>query len=103
MVWDVMVERVNKPARGDTPDEARLAAALLRSRTCLQVLTGIMNDGPWLCGADLTLADLWMAAILDYFLVTEEGRQLLEEYPRLQIWWTRMRDRPSMQATTYPA
>jgi len=103
MVWDVMVERVNKPARGEISDEARIAAALARSKTCLQALVDVMGDGAWICGSGLTLADLWMAAILDYFLMTDEGRALFEEYPGLETWWSRMRLRPSMMATVYPA
>ena len=45
MVWDVMVERINKPARGEMPDEVRIAAALSRSKTCLQALVDIMGNG----------------------------------------------------------
>ncbi len=44
LVWDIFVERVRAPARGGTPDEARIAAALPRAETCLRALTEIGGD-----------------------------------------------------------
>ncbi len=102
LVWDVFVERINKPARGEAPDEARIAAALVNSRVCLGAITGLMDDGPWLLGEKLTLADLYLAPMIDYFLATPEGQASVAQHPELASWWRRVAGRPSMQATAFP-
>ncbi|MGO4842142.1 glutathione S-transferase family protein, partial [Rhizobiaceae sp. 2RAB30] len=35
MVWDIYVERMSKPREGKTSDEALIASALVRAKTCL--------------------------------------------------------------------
>jgi glutathione S-transferase len=103
LVWDVFVERINKPQRGEVPDEARIAAALATAQVNLNAITALMIDGPWLLGSELTLADLHLAPMLDYFLITSEGRASVARYPALTAWWARMASRPSMLATAFPA
>lgn len=102
LVWDIYVERVDAPKEGRAPDEALIAAALPKATTCLQALSDILGNGPWLTGAALTLADLHAAPIFAYFLQAPEGRQLIARYPGLDAWWARMEKRPSM-ANTHPS
>ena len=87
LVWGVHAERVEKPRRGLAPDEAHIAQALVKSRTCLAALDDIMGDGPWLAGPVLTLADLHAAPMIDYFRDAPEGLALLNDVPRLAAWW----------------
>jgi glutathione S-transferase len=93
LVWGVYAERVEKPRRGLAADEARIADALQKSRTCLQALDQIMDAGPWLAGPSLTLADLHAAPMIDYFRETPEGGAVLAEFPRLAAWWPPMSER----------
>jgi glutathione S-transferase len=102
MVWDVFVERVRKPARGDTPDEARIAAGLATAETCLGALAKIMGEGPCLAGSDLSLADLHAAPIVAYFSVAPEGAGALARHPSLSAWWGRIQGRASLAATPSP-
>jgi glutathione S-transferase len=102
MVWDVFVERVRKPARGDAPDEARIAAGLAGAETCLKALAAIMGGGRFLAGAELSLADLHAAPIFAYFSVAPEGAGALARHPSLSAWWGRMEGRASLQATPSP-
>jgi glutathione S-transferase len=104
MVWDVFVERVRKPLRGEAPDQARIAAGLARSRTCLGVLEEFASQGSWLVpgGGELTLADLHAAPMIAYLVATPEGAALLAEHPRMLTWWRRIRERTSMRATMSP-
>ena len=90
LVWGVHAERVEKPKHGRPTDEAKLADALAKSRTCLGALDRIMGDGPWLAGPSLTLADLHGAPMIDYFRGAPEGRAMLAEFPRLAAWWEPM-------------
>jgi glutathione S-transferase len=89
MVWDVYVERVDKPNEGKVPDEALISAGLEKSRTCLAVLAKLKAPGDWLLGNQLTLADLHAAPMFGYFVKAPEGRALLAGFPELSRWWAR--------------
>ncbi|MDQ0511266.1 glutathione S-transferase [Angulomicrobium amanitiforme] len=99
LVWGIYVERVARPAEGVAANEARIAAALPRARTCLAAMYDLMGGNVWLAGAALSLADLYLAAMIDYFVQAPEGRAMLAEYERLAAWWSRMAVRRSMEAT----
>jgi glutathione S-transferase len=93
LVWEVHTERVEKPRRGIAADEAKIAAGLAKSETCLRALDSIMQEGPWLAGPSLTLADLHAAPMLDYFRLAPEGRAMLDRFPRIAAWFASMSDR----------
>lgn len=99
LVWDIYVERVSRPRDGIPSDEARIAAALPVARTCLDVLSRLKRDGPWLLGKDISLADLHAAPMFAYFLKAPEGRAMLDEFPGLRSWWEAISRRGSMRAT----
>lgn len=102
LVWDVFVERVRLPQEGGTVDEAKIAAALDRARTCLAAIDGLMGEGPWLAGARIGLADLRAYPMLDLFRKAPEGIRLLDHYPGLLRWFEAMAARPSAAATRPP-
>jgi glutathione S-transferase len=98
MVWDVYVERIDRPNEGKVADEVLIASGLAKSRTCLGALAELKADGDWLLGAKLTLADLHAAPMFAYFAKTPEGAAMMAEFPPLAKWWERMQARPSFQA-----
>ena len=73
--------------------------ALPRAAVCLSALEQIMGEGPFLTGAELTLADLHAAPIFSYFAVAPEAEALLSGHRQLRNWWERMKARASMAAT----
>ena len=73
LVWGIYVERVSKSERGEPSDEKRLAVSLSKAPVILKALADLMGDGPWLGGASLTLADLHVAPMLDYFAMAPEA------------------------------
>jgi glutathione S-transferase len=89
MVWDVYVERVDKPNEGKAPDEALISAGMEKSKTCLAALSRLKAPGDWLLGEQLTLADLHAAPMFGYFVKAPEGSTLLAGYPALSRWWAR--------------
>jgi glutathione S-transferase len=95
LVWDIYVERVERTA----PDEARIAAALPRARTCLAVLAGLKRPGTWLLGDRLTLADLHAAPMFALFLRSAEGAAMLADEPQLAGWYDALSARESFRAT----
>ena len=95
-------QRAVVPMTGGTPDEAVVAACLPRVRLCLAELERLMGQGPWLAGAELSLADIMLAPVLAYLQMTPEAASLMAERPGLSRWWQAMAARPSM-ATTAPS
>ena len=103
LVWDVYVERLEKGNRGEKSDEDRIADGLDKARISLGAITKLMSGKTWLAGDDITLADIHLAPMMDFFLMTQEGRRTIANFPLLGAWWERMKCRPSMLATPYPA
>lgn len=95
MVWDVAVERLEKTK----PDEALIASGLRQAETVLKVLTSLKENGPWLLGDQLTLADLHAAPIVAYFTKVAEGRDLLARFAEIRDWYERIAARPSFART----
>ncbi|BBK32100.1 glutathione S-transferase [Stella humosa] len=104
LVWDVFVERVRKPVRGEPVDEGRIAAALPQAARCCRVLEGFLGGGDWLAGEGLgpTLADLHAAPMFACFRMAPEGASMLAAHAALDRWYRRMAARPSMLATPSP-
>ncbi len=102
LVWDVFVERVHIPQEGGTPDEATIAAALVRAQTCFTAIEGLMGEGPWLAGERIGLADLRAFPILAKFRKAPEGARMLEDYPSLLRWFEAMAQRTSAIETRPP-
>ncbi len=102
LVWDVYVERVLVPQEGGTPDQAKIAAALVRAGTCLAAVESLMGAGPWLAGARVSLADLRAFPMFELFRKAPEGARLLAGYQDLSRWHEAMAARPSAMATRPP-
>ncbi len=105
LVWDIYVERCDAPADGRAPDEAKIAATIPRVATCFAAIEALMapqdskSAGPYVLGAQLTLADLHLAPMISIGVRAAEGAALLARHPRLAAWWSDMRQRPSLAAT----
>ncbi len=99
LVWDVYVERISVPQDGGATDETKIAAALVRARTCLTAIEGLMGEAPWLVGTRLSLADLRAFPMFELFRRAPEGARLLAGYPALSRWLEAMADRPSATQT----
>jgi len=99
LVWGVYTGAVADLRDGKSRDEAAVAAAVQRSRRCLGVIADLRSDSPWLVGENISLADLYLAPMVGYFLVADEGLQLWQEFTGLHDWWAAITARPSMKAT----
>ncbi|SOC85826.1 glutathione S-transferase [Ensifer adhaerens] len=99
LVWGVYVERVSKPLRGETTDQDKFKGSLEKSRLCLETISALMGGNDWLAGQELSLADLWLAPMIDYFLLAPEGLETLRDYAALADWWSRINSRESMLLT----
>ncbi len=99
MVITVFVQRVVVPMRGGAPDQGAIDEAMPRCERVLAAVEGLMDADEFLIGGALSLADLHLAPILDYFARTEDGRAALGRHPRLSAWWERIERRPSVTST----
>ena len=95
LVWGVFVQETEK-ARARQLSAAEIEAA----RHCLAVLDGLAEQ-PFLVGDCLTLADLWAVPMLGYLRLAPTGKRLIEEFPKLTLWWELMDQRPSVQGTRF--
>ncbi|MBD0413272.1 glutathione S-transferase family protein [Oryzicola mucosus] len=99
LVWGFYVEQVSNPQQGKATAEGKMAEARIAAPICLKALSDLMNGKPWLGGTNLTLADLHVAPMIDYFLMSDEAHRLFETFPDLASWWSRMSQRASMKMT----
>ena len=100
-VWDIYVERLRVPARGGTPDEAKIAAAIATVRKTLRELARLSAERPFIAGPELSLADLHAYPMLTLLRLAPEGRGLLVVVPAIEAWHRRMSERPSSVKTRF--
>ena len=99
MVITVFVQRVVVPMRGGATDQGAIDEAMPRCERVLAAVEGLMDGEEFLLGGAVSLADLHLVPILDYFARTEDGRAALARHPRLSAWWQRIEQRPSVART----
>jgi glutathione S-transferase len=98
----IAFQRVVRPRLlGLAADEAAIAEAMPRAARVFAELARLLGAQPFFAGEDLSLADLVIAAQLDFFLETPEWPVLADPHPALTAWLGRLRDRPSLRATTW--
>ena len=94
-----VIQRLVVPLMGGTPDEAVVAEAVPQATTSLEALEVLIDGSEFLAGGALSLADLHLAPIYDYFSQTPEGETALAGTPNLRRWWTGMSQRASVRKT----
>lgn len=86
---------------GMAPDEAACAAAMPRAHQVFDAFGRLLGDQPYFGGDRISLADLMLAAHIDFFDGLPEWGPLTADKPNLLAWLKRMNARPSMTATTW--
>jgi glutathione S-transferase len=99
IVGQIVVQRLVVPLQGGTPDEAAIADAVPTARKCVDAIENAIGDGPFLAGASLSLADLHVIPVYDYFRQTPEGERALANAPKLERWWGTVGERGSVAKT----
>lgn len=99
MIGTVVMQRLIMPLLGATTDEQAVLNALPMCQKVLQALEQIIGPQPCLAGEALSLADLYLVPIYDYFSQTPDGKAMLGLAPNLGRWWTTIGSRPSVVAT----
>ncbi len=99
-ITGVFIQRAVMPMIGGETDEAAISAALPEAAKAMGVLNEMLGERNYLVGDGVTIADLHLVPIYDYFRQTPEGEGVLAETPALRRWWDTMSQRASVNATT---
>jgi glutathione S-transferase len=99
MIGQMFIQRVLMPMLGNSTDEEAIAAAVPRAETTVAALDKLIDGNAYLAGDRLSLADLLLIPIYDYFVQIPDGQKILAKAPNLQRWWDAVRTRPSVQKT----
>jgi glutathione S-transferase len=86
---------------GLTPDEAAIEAAMPRAHLVFGELARLLGDQTYLAGDTISLADLMVAAQIDFIFGTPEWDPLTQNIPKLVAWFRRLQERDSMKKTTW--
>lgn len=86
LVRQVFSHRVFRPLMGEIGDETAITAGL-------SAAAKVLSSDP------LTLADLFLAPMIDYFAGAPEGAKALAGYPHLSDWWSARSRLPSVCLT----
>jgi glutathione S-transferase len=99
MVRQVFSHRVFRTAAGRPVDEDEVARGLATAPKILGALEDLAAPEAFLACPELSLADLHVGAMIAYFALAPEGAAMLENYPRLAVWWATISRRPSFALT----
>jgi len=83
-------------------DEVIYADAMVESRAVLRAINHLVGTSPFLCGDNISLADLQLAPVIDYFQMFDEGQQMLNEFEKVSNWYNSIRVRHSIETTRPP-
>ena len=100
-IGDLLIQRVIVPMLGGEADEGIITAALPEIEKNMNTLEQLRGDGKYLVGNQLTLADLHLVPIYEYFQSMPESAAILENTPGLRAWWDMIKDRESVQKTPF--
>ena len=78
------------------PDQAKLEEAAENFKSCAAVLDRHLQDHRFVCGDDITLADIAIASCLSY---AEPAKMPWSSYDNLQGWYGRIAKTPAWQQT----
>lgn len=100
VISKLVIQRLVHPLLNAPVDEKVIADAMPmveKSAAALEALAD--SKGPYLCGAEFTLADCFLVPVMGYFAATPESKKVLGGMPRLSRWWQTMSSRPSVVKT----
>lgn len=69
--------------------------------TCARMHGALADDGPWLLGAQYTLADIIVAPLIDRMADLGYAELWNVPFPRVAEWYERMKARPAFRKTFY--
>lgn len=99
LVRQVFSHRVFRPRLGRASDATEIQKGLDAAPEVLAALERLVADTEYLCGTELSLADIHLAPMIGYFAMAGEGEALLTRHRKLGHWWATMSARTAYRAT----
>ncbi|EPJ43238.1 MAG: hypothetical protein OFPI_43670 [Osedax symbiont Rs2] len=90
MVWGIYVQCSVRPSRGEQPDLEVVVAAIAATTLALNTLAQLLAQQSYFVSEQLTLADCHVLPMLECLGKCDQGRTLLQNYPNLMQWLSRM-------------
>jgi glutathione S-transferase len=100
LVWGLYVELVSKRNEGEKPSWRKVAAARKLAPTCLGVLNQFLVGNDWFAGSEISLADIYIAPMLDCFMLVPGAKEMLSSNLELERWWRSISERESFSGTS---
>jgi len=98
-VGQLVIQRIVMPMLGEQSDEAAIAEAMPEIEKCMKTIAELSAGDKFLVSDRVTLADIHLAPIFDYFQSTPDSDPFLQNNSRLSGWWSAMSERESIQKT----
>ncbi|MEK9280306.1 MULTISPECIES: glutathione S-transferase family protein [unclassified Bradyrhizobium] len=99
LVRQVFSHGVFRPLMRLEANESEFRRGLAAAPRVLAALETAASNAQYLCGDQLSLADIHLAPMIGYFVLADEGKALLEKHPRLNDWWSELSKRSAFVAT----
>jgi glutathione S-transferase len=99
LVRQVFSHRVFRPRLGRPSDATEIQKGLDAAPEVLAALERLVADTEYLCGTELSLADIHLAPMIGYFAMAKEGEALLKRHRKLGHWWATISARTAYRAT----
>ena len=99
LVRGVFEQEIVVPKWGLPAQPGVLQQALTESAQVLTILEGLVAGANLVSEDRVTLADLQLVPMIDYFSQAPSGATMLRDFPKLDAWWRHWRQRPSVRAT----
>lgn len=99
MVRQVSSHGFFQPLLGEPSNREEIDLGLEASEKVLSFLDRVADESVVLDGRTITLADLHLAPMVDYFVRADEGRAALSSHLALQRWWDLVSVLDVMKAT----
>jgi glutathione S-transferase len=99
LVRQVFSHRVFRSGLRLPTDDNEVERGLEAAPRILAALEKVAGKGQYLCGGDLSLADIHLAPMIGYFVLAPEGAALFQRYVRLGDWWSALSKRCAFVAT----
>ena len=96
VVWQRLIVPMTEKREGD---ETIVRDGKPTATLCLSEIERIKGQDAFLAGPEISLADLFLAPIFTYLMMTPDAPELLKDCSGLQTWWAEISTRESMVRT----
>ncbi|MEO0958330.1 MAG: glutathione S-transferase family protein [Pseudomonadota bacterium] len=100
MIGGIVLPRIMAQSGGPVADESAVAKATEDARHQLDVVEARLSNAEYLAG-EVSLADFFLASVVQYLPLTDEGKALMNGHPATQDWVGRITGRPSYAAAAW--